>query len=110
MSVRISILDRPISSCLFTFTKRTMALPCLMVQEQINYQFNHKKTSNTNNPKTRQEEGGGVASLNDILSGLPLVAYFVAFINLPNESPLGETEPWHTAFIGNHKLRRTNRP
>ena len=33
---------------------------------------------------------------------ISMVAYFLAFLNLPNESPLGETEPWQTAFIGNH--------
>ena len=32
---------------------------------------------------------------------LSMVAYFLAFLNLPNESPLRETEAWETAFIGN---------
>jgi len=34
---------------------------------------------------------------------LSMVAYFLAFLNLPNESPLRETEAWETAFIEPNK-------
>ena len=33
-----------------------------------------------------------------------MLAFFLIFLILPKEAPLGETQPWHTAFIGEEKL------
>ena len=33
-----------------------------------------------------------------------MVAFFLAFLILPKEAPLGETQLWHTAFIGEEKF------